>query len=282
MLVKLGDTISDLHEYRHGNGKPSGYTYGLQQLEQLYRPEKGYLSVWTGIPSHGKSEVLDAIIVNLSIVHGWKHVVFSPENHPVAIHFEKLAEKYIGKTMFMMTEDEYTRAMTWIDEHFTFIDVGESACTPKFLMEQISEAKALYGCDNVVIDPWNDLQHEIDKGLSETIYINNTLTDFRKFARANNIHLNIVAHPTKMQKDKKGNYMVPTPYDISGSAAWRNRADFCITVHRHDLTKNEPCLYVQKVKYKFFGKIGEQQLWYEYQTGRIKDSAYAAFVLPHE
>ena len=54
----------------------------------------------------------------------------------------------------------------------------------------------------------------------------------KRFAKAFDVHLIIVAHPAKQQKDEKGEYRVPTLYDISDSAHWYNKADLGVIVHR--------------------------------------------------
>jgi twinkle protein len=68
-------------------------------------------------------------------------------------------------------------------------------------------------------------------------------------------------------------YMPPTPYDISGSAHWRNKADNAVTVFRPDVTKENSLvqIYIQKVRFKNNGKPGCAELQYEYTTGRFLD-----------
>ena len=81
------------------------------------------------------------------------------------------------------------------------------------------------------------------------------------------MHIWIVAHPTKLQKDRDtGEYPVPTLYDISGSAHWYNKADNGITVFRHlaaDLTD----IYVGKVRFREVGQRGKATLAYCQEVG---------------
>jgi hypothetical protein len=45
---------------------------------------------------------------------------------------------------------------------------------------------------------------------------------------------------------------VPTPYDISGSAHWRNKADNCLTLWRDEKEPDRPVqLHVQKISTSF-------------------------------
>ena len=109
---------------------------------------------------------------------------------------------------------------------------------------------------------------------SETEYISDSLTKIRRFARTYAVHIWLVAHPTKLQKDTKGKYPVPTPYDVSGSAHWRNKADNCLTVWR-DLSapsSREVQIHVQKIRFKEVGQIGMATLIYERISGRYSDA----------
>jgi twinkle protein len=54
------------------------------------------VDVITGTPNSGKSEWLDALLVNLAKQGGWHFVIFSPENWPLELHHAKIIEKYIG------------------------------------------------------------------------------------------------------------------------------------------------------------------------------------------
>jgi twinkle protein len=71
-----------------------------------------------------------------------------------------------------------------------------------------------------------------------------------------------------MQKDSSGNYPIPTPYDVSGSAHWRNKADNCLAVWR-DLSNpdgQEVQIHIQKIRFK-----ENATLYYDKVTGRYFD-----------
>lgn len=278
-MIKLSDIRESLKTLRR-DGLPPGCKTGWYAIDKHYRPELGYMTILTGVPGHGKSEWWDCLMVNMMFLHKWKWVIFSPENYPIAIHWNKLAEKILGQPQAEACDEDYSMVSKYIDEHFTWLYPPDANCNLASLLEQIKETQDTYGADAFVLDPWNEIDHKRPSGLSETEYISQSLTRIRRFCRENKMHGCIVAHPTKLQKDKDGAYPVPGPWDISGSAHWRNKADFCITVHRADMTKNEPKIYIQKVKQKNFGKVGEVQLYYEYKTGRMKDDLHGKYGLP--
>jgi twinkle protein len=69
----------------------------MSEMDMHLKFQEGYLTTITGIPGHGKSEFLDFVICKLNVLHDWKVALYSPENHPLHLHFAKLAEKIIGK-----------------------------------------------------------------------------------------------------------------------------------------------------------------------------------------
>jgi hypothetical protein len=97
--------------------------------------------------------------------------------------------------------------------------------------------------------------------------VSEILSEIIRWVRERNCHLWLVAHPSKMQKNKDGKLPIPTPHDVSGSAHFWNKADNCITVSRNqsDYTDPEVQIHVQKVRFKHIGHIGvhEASLRYE-------------------
>lgn len=275
-MIKLHDIQNGLNRLRK-EGLPPGYKTGWPTIDQHFRPELGYMAILTGVPGHGKSEWWDCLMCNTVSLHKWRWVIFSPENYPIELHWNKLAEKFIGRPQAEASDLEYNQASQIIDEYFTWLYPPEDKVTLDDLLYQVKLTKDTYGANAFVFDPWNEIDHKRPAGLSETEYISQSLSKVRRFCRENNMLGCIVAHPTKLQKDKDGKYPTPGPWDISGSAHWRNKADFCITVHREDMTKNEPKVFIQKVKQKNFGKVGEIQMYYDYKSGLMKDDMYAQY-----
>jgi len=101
------------------------------------------------------------------------------------------------------------------------------------------------------------------------------LRRIRLFAQAHQVHVWIVAHPQKLQRDPKtGQYPVVGPYEISGSANWHNKPDVCISIWRErvaDGSSREVQVHVQKVRSKYVGHIGMAQLEWNKVNGRYHD-----------
>jgi twinkle protein len=242
-------------------GNDEGIKIGLGEFDDLYRVRAGELTIVTGIPGSGKSEFMDQVAINLAKNHGWHFGLFSPENQPVQNHIIKLIEKMAGKPFFKshkayrMGESEVYEHVAFCDKHIFQIDPPEEEMTIDGILKLATVCVRRHGIKGLIIDPWNEIEHRKPANLTETEYISATLSKVRRWGRTNDVHVWIVAHPTKMQKDKDGKYPVPTPYDISGGAHWRNKADYALTVHRGDQYGTAD-VYVQKVRFKYVGRVG--------------------------
>lgn len=264
--------VDDLYENilnLYQNGEVGGVDTGWENMKGVYSVRPGDFTVITGIPGHGKSEWTDALMVNLAKSQGWRFALCSPENQPCELHFKKLAEKWIGHPFFeknndRMTVEELNRAVDELRGHFSFL-LPESP-TLDCVLDRARSEVLRNGINGLIIDPWNELEHSRPGSMTETEYISDSLRKMRQFARQNNIALWVVAHPTKMQRIEKGSpvYEVPTPYDIAGSANWRNKADNCITVYRNNDSVD---VHIQKIRVKETGKTGIVRFTYKPATG---------------
>jgi twinkle protein len=256
----------------YDTGMPRGLTTGWECLDENMRLQPGQLLVVTGVPGHGKSEWVDARVTNLALDHGWSTAFYSPENHPVRLHMMKLAEKFTGKPFNpgpneRMTKTEAGQAKDWIYAHFHWLMPERPT-----LVEIMDKTRALvfrHGIRALVIDPWNEVEHERSVGATEADYISQSLGTLRRFARKHELLVIVVAHPRLLERKPDGSYPVPTPYDISGGAMWRNKADNCVAVYANPTDAQGAVeIHVQKVKFKLFGQVGMVPMRWDRVTGR--------------
>jgi twinkle protein len=159
-------------------------------------------------------------------------------------------------------------ALKFINEHYSFMLPDYP--TLDGLLETAQELVCRRGIRGLIIDPWNEINPLREAGMNETEFISLALTKIRTFARRHNVHVWLVAHPTKLKKEG-GVYPVPTPYDVSGSAHWRNKADNCIAVYRDMVKPAAPVqIHVQKVRKKANGKVGMVEFDYDIVCGQYK------------
>jgi twinkle protein len=273
------DDIEEKFDELYYKGLRKGYETGFPTLNDYYTVVPGQWTVITGIPGHGKSNFLDALMVNLAKHHDFHFGIFSPENQPIARHFASILEKYYESPFDLgrhnrISEEEKELGKIWLKKHFSIILPDED---DNWSIDGVLNlAKVLVyrkGIKGLVIDPWNELDHSRPSNQTETEYVSSVLTKIRQFARNYDVHVWLVAHPAKLYKNQDGKYPVPTPYDISGSAHYRNKADNAITVWRnvgHE-DQNVADIHIQKIRFKEVGKVGLVSLRYDSIAGVFID-----------
>lgn len=271
-VLSMHDLAGELIRY-YNEGRRRGLSTGWPNVDEFITFAPGELTVVTGIPSHGKSEWIDALMINLMDLHGSVFAICSPENRPIEYHLAKLAEKVTGLPFLPGPSDRMSavnvvEALDWLEPRLYIIDAPETLSIETLLMK----ARALVlqkGITHLVIDPWNEFDHTRDAGMTETEYISKTLSRMKAFCRRHLVHIIIVAHPAKMLRQKDGTYPIPSPYDISGSAHWRNKPDNCVTVWRNvEFDPHYSEIHTTKVRFKQNGRIGVAALEWNPVCGR--------------
>lgn len=271
-------TISEFEQeilqlYRGGHKR--GVSTGWPNVDKRMTIRGGELSIVTGIPGSGKSEFIDALMVNLARSQDWSFAVCSFENPPEE-HFAKIAEKFSGQPFFdgprpRMTENQVAEAMIWAQQKFFLIRTDEEAPTIAWILDKARVAVIRHGIKGLVIDPYNEIEHQRPQGMTETEYVSDMLNRVKRFARNHDLHVWFVAHPAKPVRTREGDYPVPSLYDISGSANWSNKADIGVVVERN-FDSNRVVIHVKKVRFKAIGIAGTAELEYDRATG-----IYSAF-----
>lgn len=278
-IHELND-INDRFEELYEHGLVPGERTGWPGFDTHYTVKTGQWTAVTGIPGHGKSSVLDALLVNLAQMHGWRFGLFSPENQPIERHFASLMEKTLKKPFSegptpRITPEEKNQTKRWLNDKFKIILPSEEGglWTLDAVLDLAKILVYRYGIRGIVIDPWNELDHTRSSNINETNHISESLTKVRRFARLYDVHIWIVAHPTKLEKKMDGNYPVATPYDISGGAHWRNKADNAMCVYRYVDREDSDVvdIYVQKIRFKEVGRIGMWSLRCHVPSGAYVD-----------
>jgi twinkle protein len=275
-VLLVEDLAGDVMQLYH-EGLQGGVSTGWRSVDHHYTVRAGEMTITTGIPSHGKSQFLDALTVNLAREQGWCIAVCSPENLPVSRHLAKLVEQFTGWPFRegptrRLPAEELPDALDWLHQHFVFI-APEDNLTIAGLLGVAKTLVARHGIKGLIIDPWNEFDHTRPAHQTETEYICVALGQIRRFARTYGVHVWLVAHPQKLYRKEDDSYPVPTPYDISGSAHWRNKADNCLTIWRDENAPDQPVkLYVQKIRFREVGIVGVVDLQFDRITGRYKEA----------
>ena len=237
------------------------YTTGL--IDNYYKIVKKQTTIITGSPTSGKSNFLDAMMVNLAHKYNWRFLLFSPENQPIKLHLMNLARKFEGFPM-MGTGKDSVNVEKFIIDHFTFVNTNEIDSNLDLILS-LAKTKEI---DGLVIDPWNEIQVTED---SDKKFIRQSISKLKKFSYKKNCHNFIIAHPTKLRKAQSGPYIDTYPpataYDIDGASEWYSKPDNILSLWR-DPETNRVEVHIQKIKFEgYTGQKGMQELNFVADTG---------------
>lgn len=226
---------------------------GFPGLAPHFRLRPGDLTVVTGIPGHGKTTVVNDIACRMVERHKWRVAFASFEQVPQRDHKRWLRTWYTGRFVAEQSPEELSLADHWIEQNFLFVVPGEDDdVTLEWLIERLSSAVVRHGVKLLIIDPWNEIEHDRPPHLTSTEYTGLALRALKRFARKHQIHLIVVAHPKMLRRDQQGEYPFPSLYDIADSAHWYNRPEVGIVVWRG---KDERTI-VRIAKARYHDEIG--------------------------
>ncbi|KAL7618177.1 twinkle homolog protein, chloroplastic/mitochondrial [Lactuca sativa] len=281
-LFNFRDYFGEIDSYYHQTlGNELGISTGWKALDDLYNVVPGELTLVTGVPNSGKSEWIDALLCNLNENVGWKFALCSMENK-VREHARKLLEKHVkkpffdvryGKSVERMSLEDLELGKKWLSDTFHLIRC-ENDCLPsiEWVLRLAKAAVLRHGVNGLVIDPYNELDHQRPPNQTETEYVSQMLTSIKRFAQHHSCHVWFVAHPRQLQQ---WNGKPPNLYDISGSAHFINKCDTGIVIHRNRDPEAGPMdrvqICVRKVRNKVSGTIGDAYLKYNRVTGEYLD-----------
>jgi len=241
------------------------YSMGLGESDQFLKISLGEWSVVTGIPNSGKSDVVDQICCNMALQHQFRVAFFAPESFPYEGHIKRIANKLNG---INCDKDKLNQSRDFIANNFYFVKIDLENLTLKAILDKFRELVLQKGINLCVIDPWNTLDHTAQRDVS---YVGRMLSEITQFVQQTNTHLFLVAHPRKMESEN-GKYIVPTPYSISGSSDFFNKAYNAMTVYRclgeeTQLGSDAVDIHIQKVKRKENGKQGVFKIAPDFKNG---------------
>lgn len=239
-----GDVMdSILEEMQDDDYEERGHECYFKEIEKCFSWVRTFLYCWTGPPNHGKSEIIKFLMILMSAKTGAKWAVFSPEHAPAkefykdvirtfsGLSFNKNYSNYIGVERFKACE-------RFINDHFYFVYPEEDQKaeqdtdqSPEWILSKVRELSIKKGIDGFLIDPWNQLDHQIME--REDLYLSKTLKKFKRLAQNHDLYCNIVAHPRDSRGRDKTPRM-PTAYDLSGGAMWNNKCDVITTMFRSE------------------------------------------------
>ncbi len=239
------------------NGFKPGYQIGLENFDNIFSTYTGQFITVTGIPSSGKSDFVDQMVVGYNQNYGWKTAFASPENVPTYLHAHKLMRKvWQGMpTARDIHGDKWNQVADHCNTNFFHIDMERY--TLESVLKKGAELVKRKGIKCLVIDPFNKVRDVDCKTEDVNRYTMEYLTKIEMFAKKFDVLVFVVAHPTKMYKDKDGKIEEPTMYNIKGGGEWYDASYHGILVHR-DYEEKTVKAKVLKVKFQNLGENGAE------------------------
>ena len=253
-VVTLNDITEELQEFIHEGFKP-GYQIGLDNFDSIFSTYTGQFITVTGVPSSGKSDFVDRMVVGYNLKYGWKTAFASPENKPTFLHAHKLMRK-IGDWMPSKADinsDKWNEVTEVVNNNFYFIE--NERYDLDAVLQKGAELVKRKGIKCLVIDPYNKIKMNGSANMSIPDATMEYLTRIEAFAKKHDVLVIVVAHPTKMYKKEDGTIDEPNMYNIKGGGEWYDASYHGLLVHR-DYNKKTVKVKVLKVK---FQNLGENQ-----------------------
>ena len=253
-VTTFKDIESDVTDFVENGFKP-GFQIGLRNFDEIFSTYTGQFITVTGIPSSGKSDFVDQMVIGYNQLHNWKTAFASPENAPTYLHAHKLMRKaWQGMPSKKdIGNDKWNQCSEYINDNFFFIDMERY--TLDSVLKKGAELVKRKGIKCLVIDPFNKVRDLESSNGDVNVYTLEYLTKIEMFAKKYDVLVIIVAHPTKMYKDSNGKIEEPTMYNIKGGGEWYDASYHGLLVHR-DYENKTTKVKVLKVKFQNLGENG--------------------------
>ena len=251
------------------NGFKPGFQIGLQNFDDIFSTYTGQFITVTGIPSSGKSDFVDQMVVGYNSNYGWKTAFASPENAPTYLHAHKLMRKTWGDmpTRGDIGGGKWNEVAEHVNDNYFFIDMDKYSL--ESVLRKGAELVKRKGIKCLVIDPFNKIRDVDCKTEDVNRYTMEYLSKIEMFCKKYDVLVFIVAHPTKMYKDSNGKIEEPTMYNIKGGGEWYDASYHGILVYR-DYEAKTVKAKVLKVKFQNLGENGaEAHFKWEPKSGRF-------------
>ena len=258
-VTTLKNVEGELKDFVKHGFKP-GFQIGLKNFDEIFSTYTGQFITVTGIPSSGKSDFVDQMVVGYNKMYGWKTAFASPENQPIYLHAHKLMRKCWGDmpSPSDIGGGRWKEVSEHVNDNFYFIDMDKYSL--ESVLRKGAELVKRKGIKCLVIDPYNKIRdaHAVSDDVNR--YTMDYLSKIESFCKKYDVLTFIVAHPTKMQRDQNGKIQEPTMYNIKGGGEWYDASYHGLLVHRDYEAKNTK-VKVLKVKFQNLGENGAESFF---------------------
>jgi twinkle protein len=238
-------TIDDIPEpgaeQTYASGFPALDSHGFRLVRPAFMPVIGPYG-------SGKSVLLRQLAVNLWRQHKWRTLITSFEERVKPRYERDFRRHLIGHNSTPWTATELAHADAEIRQAFRFLRRKRNTVLDmdRFL-DRVEYAVKIYGVDVVMLDPVNELDHQVAKSESKTDYMGRFIMRLKQLADDYNLLMIAAAHPPKDGVEKRlSKTGLLTLNDGADTAHYGNKADIGWCVWRN--IEGPTYLHIDKLK----------------------------------
>lgn len=196
-----------------------------------FRFRYGEVTVWTGYNKHGKSEVLNHVIVDLCW-QGQRALLCSLEVQAPET-YRKLIRMVMGRRDVCPPEERATFRETclkpladkvWVYDHVGYAPLQDALNVMLYAYQR-------FGCRQFVLDSLMQFEGLDGEGQDQWNSQKDFMQQLDTFAKTYHVHVHLVAHSRKPEKG--GENTIPRRYNIMGSSYVSNKPSNVIVVWRN-------------------------------------------------
>ena len=232
-----------------------GLDTGSKVVDEHFRYKREFF-IFNGHSNVGKTTMALYLMVNASIRHDWKWLVYSSENKTASIK-AKLMQFAGNRRLDSMSFHERKFLYEWVNKHFIVIS-NKQVYTYYDLIIFAEKMLKNGKIDAFFIDPYNSLKIDLSgrNQIGVHQYNYEAASEFLTFSNKHNIAVWLNTHAVTEAQRRKGQDGLPiAPFaeDTEGGGVFVNRADSFATFHRK-VQSHEPQvrrtmeLHVRKVR----------------------------------
>lgn len=257
-----------LERFFPSSAEAEGFTLPIfthRRREKTFRFRNGELTLWTGTTGHGKSTLLNNVVMALAFARKERALIVSMETLPPEIIYRLVT----GNSPDVSNAGAVRKCVEFLDKFALFYDkighIGEEE-----LFDLLAYAHARYGVRDIVVDSLMRVDGMEEDYPRQTAFVIRCAT----FAKETGCHFHLVAHPRKSAGDAS-----PRSQDIAGSGNLRNNADNVLVLWRNiekerkiedgETCDDEPDAVLSVEKDRMVGEFRKFALGYQASTFRF-------------
>lgn len=232
-IAPQDEDLDWIHKFAEGKIQ-MGLETGSNLLDQYFRYKKEFF-IFNGHANVGKTTFALYLMVNSSMRHGWKWIIYSAENKTASIK-SKLMQFAGNKQLKDMSYHERKFLYDWVTENFVIINNHQTYSYYDIIMfaEKIMANQQI---DGLFVDPYNALKIDLSSHakINTHEYHYEAASEFLTFSNARNIAVWLNTHAVTEAQRRIGDDGLPVaPWgsDTEGGGKFMNRADSFGTFHR--------------------------------------------------